>query len=120
MLHDISYTLCVRQELGVYSTIARPCTLVINYNVSGYCGIQWSPSADTSPDPFQVGDDTADAFADDDALEEDAFIEILGSMHVTYSGEHLADDGTTIANNRDEISGAILAVNMPFTITATG
>ena len=35
-------------------------------------------------------------------------------------GEEMKDlDGTTIANNRDEISGAILAVNMPFTLTTT-
>ena len=100
MLDEISYTLCVRQEIG-------------------YCAIQWSPSASTSPDPFQVGDDSADAYADTPATAEDAYIEIPGSMHITYAGEHLSDDYTAIADNRDEVSGAILAVNMPFTLTTT-
>ena len=100
MIQYTKYMICVRQELG-------------------YCGIQWSPAANTSPDPFQVGDDTADAFADGDADGEDAFIEILGSMNVFYSGEHLGDDSTVIAANRDEVSGSVLAVGMPFTLLAT-
>ena len=104
MIQYLVYTLCVRQELG-------------------YCAIQWSPSASTSPDPFQVADESPDGYADSSAVALEAHITIPGSMHYTYAGEHLSDDYTAIAANREEISGAILAANMPFTVTvveATG
>ena len=90
-LDHLDYSICVRQE-------------------SGYCAIQWSPSASTSPDPFELGLEDISKVGSGNTVAEEALIFIHGSMNIDYAGGTLAEDSD------DTTNAAVLAVGMPFTL----
>ena len=100
ILAGVTYDLCVRRE-------------------HGYCGIQWSESATTSPDPFDLNDgSTADALVGGTtASASDTYLAIPGSVNGLYGGLAFSDDAQSIAANIDETSSSIQAFGMPFSIT---
>ena len=83
------------------------------------CGIQWSESATTSPDPFDLNDGaTADALVGGTtASASDTYLSIPGSVNGLYGGLAFSDDAQAIAANIDETSSSIQAFGMPFSIT---
>jgi len=97
MLTDTLYTICVRQE-------------------EGYCGIEWSEAATTSPDPFDLGTGTVGLALGTTATGSEAYIGIPGSVNQNYGGTHLSEDTTTTAADQDTTSGSIQANGMPFQV----
>ena len=120
-LTDIAYTICVRREYG-------------------FCGIEWSESAISSPDAFDL-----DAGAAADALvagavatASDVYITIpgqlvkkmmvicqhnltrhwfiSGSLNGVYGGLAFSDGTSATAANIDESSSSVQAFGMPFTL----
>ena len=98
MLTDTLYTICVRQE-------------------AGYCGIEWTEAATTSPDPFDLGTSIVGLALGPTATASEAYLGIPGSVNQNYGGTHLTEDTeSAIAGQQDSTSGAIQANSMPFQI----
>jgi len=95
----LTYTICVRREYG-------------------YCGIEWSESAITSPDPFDLNTGAvADALVGGvDASASAVYLSIPGSANSLYGGLAFSDDNSAIAANIDETSSSVQAYGMPFTL----
>merc|ERR1711993_113977 len=98
-LTDLLYTICVRRDYG-------------------YCGIEWSESAITSPDPFDLnaGTEANALVGGSTASASDVYLSIPGSANSLYGGLTFSEDATTIADNIDESSSGVRAYGMPFTL----
>merc|ERR550532_1574804 len=98
-LTDLLYTICVRRDYG-------------------YCGIEWSESAITSPDPFDLNTGAvADALVLGLTASASAvYLSIPGSANSLYGGLAFNDDAATIAAIVDETSSSVQAYGMPFTL----
>ena len=69
-LTDLLYTICVRREYG-------------------YCGIEWSESAITSPDPFDLnaGTEANALVGGSTASASDVYLSIPGIIYLKYLQE---------------------------------
>jgi len=98
MITDMLYTVCVRRE-------------------AGFCGIEWSESATTSPDPFDLTAIlTVSAALGATATASEAYIHIPGSINGEYGGLALSDEVQAIAANQDITSSTVRASGQRFLI----
>ena len=100
ILTGVTYDICIRREYGM-------------------CGIQWSESATTSPDPFDLnaGADAIALVGGSTASASNAYLSIPGSVNGLYGGLAFSDDAHATAANIDTTSSSIQAFGMPFSIT---
>ena len=61
MIQSLTYSACIRQELGGYCFQIRNWENIesnlATYLISGYCGILWGPTQGITTDTFEVSSD---------------------------------------------------------------